>query len=90
MISIEAAASHVAFLINKIKNGDNAEVSAEACAFNIGMRKLCSLGHTAFDPDIHEDMVGGLIRGEMCDVIRNGYVLPEINKIVTRARVIPV
>lgn len=60
----------------------------KALAHNLGMKRFHDEGEKiTFNPLQHEDTVGGLIRGDPCEVVQCGWKLG--NNLIARAKVKP-
>ncbi|MFZ2282183.1 MAG: hypothetical protein WAW39_30585 [Prosthecobacter sp.] len=76
----------VSIAINKIQTASDPLMVTEAMAFNLGMRTVEKMGATiAFDPNRHEDSLGGALRDDSVIVVQTGWRLGE--QVIERARV---
>jgi len=85
IISVDVA-KHLAITISKIRGETDPILALEATAFNLGMRGIQKVGETiAFDPSIHEDVIGGALRGDTVTVFQTGWCLGD--QLIERAKV---
>lgn len=85
----ERGARLLTLVIEHIRQGQNPLLSFEAAALNLGMTHVASPGQfVVFDPQRHEDTVGGLIRGTEAAALSSGWELRGC--IIERAKVKPV
>jgi hypothetical protein len=78
----------IASSIEKAKAGLTGEALLKALALNLGMELIAeSDDGVRFDPNIHEDTAGGLLKGDVATVTESGWRLGD--QIVRRAKVTP-
>jgi hypothetical protein len=74
--------------MEKAKAGLAAEALLEALALNLGMEQITACGESvSFDPNLHEDTVGGLLAADQAIVTASGWRLGD--QLVRRAKVTP-
>jgi hypothetical protein len=78
----------VATAMEKVASGNAADSVLEALALNLGMNPVASAGATAtFDPEMHEDVEGGLLAGDPVVVQAAGWAIN--GQPIRRAKVTP-
>ncbi|MEP6671819.1 MAG: hypothetical protein ABJF10_21845 [Chthoniobacter sp.] len=74
--------------MEKAKGGLTADALLEALALNLGMEQVTTGGeNVSFDPNFHEDTIGGLLAGDPATVSEPGWRLGDL--LVRRAKVTP-
>lgn len=82
-------ARHILVAMSKVNHGLNPIQVLEALALNVGLEKVGSIGlRTEYDPKIHLDTEGGLLPGDMVNVINHGWKHGQ--DVLWRAEVDPV
>lgn len=71
------AALHIAVSLRSVQEGKaDAYDAFWAAAFNLGVRELeKDKAVVTFDPQLHQDMEGGLLKGDRVKVIHSGWML---------------
>lgn len=78
----------VAIAISKVKTDTDPVLAMEATAFNLGMRAVEHEGaNITFDPNCHEDIKGGALRGDNVLVVQTGWRLGD--QLIQRVKVKP-
>lgn len=68
------AAGILGLALRKARKGRDAIVELESALFNIGVERIGEVSQTVeYDPIIHEDGEGGLIPGDMVEILGHGY-----------------
>jgi hypothetical protein len=81
-----SAAMEIAQALRASQTGGNAADALWSAALNLGLQELGAPDDAVvFDPLLHEDIKGGLIRGDATCVVRCGWVFGE--DVVVRAQV---
>jgi hypothetical protein len=87
LISFEGAEFFTDLLQEEISDSKVRE-SIETVAFNLGIKPIGLTAESAvFNPDLHEDTVGGLFRNDQVTVLTPGWLLGD--RTVVRAKVKP-